>query len=130
MSTGGCGHDTQFDGVSSAFKRALWIVIAINGAMFFVEMWSGAFAGSKALPASVGMYAEEKLANVLGVSVSIYLLPIKFSRKPREALLDRDSESLLMVNVMTRREQTIWKDREKIGTKGKIGGPSLKTASQ
>ena len=35
----------------AAFKQTLWIVIAINGAMFIVEMAAGAFAGSKALQA-------------------------------------------------------------------------------
>jgi len=31
----GCGHDpTTFDGASDAFRRALWLVIAINGIMF------------------------------------------------------------------------------------------------
>ena len=41
MSASCCGQDAQFDGVSAAFKRALWIVIAINGAMFIVEMAAG-----------------------------------------------------------------------------------------
>ncbi len=47
MSASCCGQDAQFDGVSAAFKRALWIVIAINGAMFIVEMAAGAFAGRR-----------------------------------------------------------------------------------
>jgi len=42
----GCGGScaTQFDGASAAFRRALLIVIAINGGMFLVEMLAG-FAG-------------------------------------------------------------------------------------
>jgi len=46
-----CGDDVKFDGATRAFRRALWAVIAINGAMFVVEMAAGAFAGSRALQA-------------------------------------------------------------------------------
>jgi Co/Zn/Cd efflux system component len=46
-----CGHDVKFDGLSADYKRRLWLVIAINAAMFLVEMGAGAFAGSKALQA-------------------------------------------------------------------------------
>ena len=47
----GCGGNTSFDGLSSDYKRRLWIVIAINAAMFFVEMAAGQLAGSQALKA-------------------------------------------------------------------------------
>lgn len=41
----------KFDGLSVDYKRRLWLVIAINAGMFFVEMGAGAFAGSRALQA-------------------------------------------------------------------------------
>ena len=47
----GCGDDIKFDGVSTAYRRVLWIVIAINAAMFVVEMVAGQLAGSQALQA-------------------------------------------------------------------------------
>lgn len=48
-----CGHDhgTTFQGLSADYKRRLWLVIAINAAMFLVEMGAGALAGSQALQA-------------------------------------------------------------------------------
>jgi len=46
-----CGHTVTFDGLSADYKRRLWIVIAINAAMFLVEMGAGALAGSQALQA-------------------------------------------------------------------------------
>lgn len=48
-----CGHDhsATFDGLSADYKRRLWLVIALNGAMFLVEMIAGQAAGSKALQA-------------------------------------------------------------------------------
>ena len=47
----GCCHNEEFDGTSRAFRRALWIVIAINAGMFAVEMLAGAAAHSQALKA-------------------------------------------------------------------------------
>ena len=38
-----------FDGVDPRYKRILWTVIAINGAMFVIEMVAGQLAGSQAL---------------------------------------------------------------------------------
>ncbi|MCB1972702.1 MAG: cation transporter, partial [Geminicoccaceae bacterium] len=51
MSAGCCSHEPKFDGMSRGFRRALWVVIAINAAMFVVEMAAGALAGSQALQA-------------------------------------------------------------------------------
>ncbi len=47
----GCGGNTTFDGLSDDYKKRLWIVIALNGIMFFVEMAAGQLAGSQALKA-------------------------------------------------------------------------------
>jgi len=50
----GCCHDTSC-GIDNApdpkFRRALWIVLAINAAMFIVEIVSGLFAHSVSLQA-------------------------------------------------------------------------------
>ncbi len=46
-----CCETPKFDGLTAGFKRALWIIIAINGTMFAVEMIAGLAAGSKALQA-------------------------------------------------------------------------------
>ncbi len=53
MSAGCCQHSESavFDGMSAAYKRVLWTVIAINGGMFLVEMIAGLQAGSQALQA-------------------------------------------------------------------------------
>ena len=51
MSASCCTTQPKFDGMSRGFRRALWIVIAINAAMFAVEMTAGALSGSQALQA-------------------------------------------------------------------------------
>jgi len=40
-----------FDGLDPRYKRVLWTVIGINGAMFLTEMTVGHLAGSQALKA-------------------------------------------------------------------------------
>ena len=51
MAGGCCDGGAAFDGMSRAYKKVLWTVIAINGAMFLVEMGAGLQAGSQALQA-------------------------------------------------------------------------------
>ena len=46
-----CGGEVTFDGMSDAYKRRLWIVIALNATMFGVEMVAGQIAQSQALQA-------------------------------------------------------------------------------
>jgi Co/Zn/Cd efflux system component len=48
---GCCGQEIRFEGLSADYRRRLWLVIAINAAMFLVEMAAGALAGSRALQA-------------------------------------------------------------------------------
>jgi len=49
----GCCDDDghEFDGLSADYRRRLLVVIALNAAMFMVEIAAGQFSGSKALQA-------------------------------------------------------------------------------
>ena len=49
----GCGGacEVSLESSSRAFKKALWLVIAINGAMFVIEMLAGFMGRSMALKA-------------------------------------------------------------------------------
>lgn len=64
-----CGEGTKFDGLSAAYKRRLWAVIAINGAMFGVEMIAGHLAGSKALQADALDFLGDTLTYGLSLAV-------------------------------------------------------------
>ena len=66
---GCCGQDAQFDGVSKDYKRRLWAVIAINAAMFLVEMSAGAAAGSQALKADALDFLGDALT--YGISLAV-----------------------------------------------------------
>ena len=68
---GCCGSDdVAFDGMSAAYRRILWTVIAINGVMFGVETFAGHTAGSQALKAD----ALDFLADSLTYGVSLWAI--------------------------------------------------------
>ena len=69
MSKECCGHDVAFEGLSADYKRRLWLVIAINAAMFAVEMSAGAFAGSRALQADALDFFGD--AATYGISLAV-----------------------------------------------------------
>jgi len=69
-----CDHEPEFDGLSAAYKRALWAVIAINGAMFLVEMTAGAFAGSQALKADALDFLGDTAT--YGISLAVIGMPV------------------------------------------------------
>jgi Co/Zn/Cd efflux system component len=66
---GCCGHDAKFEGLSHAYKRRLWMVIAINAAMFVVEMGAGQMAGSQALKADALDFLGDALT--YGISLAV-----------------------------------------------------------
>ncbi len=66
---GCCGHDTKFEGLSPDYKRRLWMVIAVNAAMFAVEMGAGQVAGSQALKADALDFLGDALT--YGISLAV-----------------------------------------------------------
>jgi len=66
----GCGCDVTFDGTSEAYKRVLWIVIAINAVMFVVELSAGLASQSMALRAD----ALDFLGDSVTYAISLYVI--------------------------------------------------------
>ncbi len=83
MSTGCCGQEVKFDGLSTAYKRALWAVIAINGTMFFVELVAGIFTGSQALKAD----ALDFLGDTATYCITMFVIGMPLVWRARAALL-------------------------------------------
>ena len=83
MSGCGCGHDVKFDGLSAAYKRMLWAVIAINAAMFVVEMGAGLLADSQALKAD----ALDFLGDTATYSITLLVIGMAPFWRARAALL-------------------------------------------
>lgn len=92
-----CGHEQPgFDGASKAFRRALWLVIAINAAMFAVEMIAGVAAGSQALLADALDFAADTATYALSLSV----LGMALVWRARAAFLKGLSLSVMGVGVL------------------------------
>lgn len=66
---GCCGHEARFDGVSTVYRRRLWMVIAINATMFGVEMVAGQAAQSQALKADALDFLGDALTYGLSLAV-------------------------------------------------------------
>ena len=64
-----CGHNATFEGLSQAYKTRLWIVIALNAAMFVVEMVAGHMAKSQALQADALDFFGDALT--YGISLAV-----------------------------------------------------------
>lgn len=67
--SGCCHNSTKFDGVSEDYKRRLWMVIAINALMFFIEMAAGRLAQSQALQADALDFLGDALTYGLSLAV-------------------------------------------------------------
>jgi Co/Zn/Cd efflux system component len=77
MSAGCCGHNATFEGLSADYKRRLWLVIAINAAMFFVEMGAGALAGSQALQADALDFLADSATYGISLAVIGASIPVR-----------------------------------------------------
>jgi cation diffusion facilitator family transporter len=75
MSKDCCEPAVAFEGLSADYKRRLWLVIAINAAMFAVEMGAGALAGSRALQADALDFFGD--AATYGISLAVIGAPLR-----------------------------------------------------
>ncbi len=78
-----CCNDVKFDGLDPAYKRVLFIVIAINAFMFFVEMPMGFVGQSQALKAD----ALDFLGDTLTYTISLIVIGKSVATRARVALL-------------------------------------------
>jgi Co/Zn/Cd efflux system component len=76
------GGVAVFDGMDISYKRVLWAVIAINGAMFLTEMVAGQLAGSQALKAD----ALDFLADTVTYGLSLAVIGATLQTRATAAL--------------------------------------------
>jgi len=89
----GCSGNPKFDGVDPAYKRILWVVIAINAIMFIVEMSAGKLAGSQALQAD----ALDFLGDSLTYGLSLAVIGMSLKARSMAALIK--GVSLLLMGL-------------------------------
>ena len=94
----GCGGHcgTSFDGVSDGFRRALWIVIAINGVMFLIEMFAGFKGQSMALKAD----ALDFFGDTVTYALSLWVIGKAAPLRAKVALFKGLSLALMGVGVL------------------------------
>jgi Co/Zn/Cd efflux system component len=86
----GChGGVPRFDGLDPRYKRMLWTVIGINGAMFLTEMIAGQLAGSQALKAD----ALDFLADTVAYGLSLAVIGASLQTRATAALFKGLSRS-------------------------------------
>jgi Co/Zn/Cd efflux system component len=80
-----------FDGMDMRYKRVLWTVIGINGAMFLTEMVAGQLAGSQALQAD----ALDFLGDTITYGLSLAVIGASLRTRATAALFKGLSLSLM-----------------------------------
>lgn len=91
-----CGTGAVFEGLSADYRRRLWIVIAINAAMFLIEMGGGALAGSQALQAD----ALDFLGDAATYGLSLAVIGASIQVRSRAALLKGASLTVMGLWVL------------------------------
>ncbi|RWM65861.1 MULTISPECIES: cation transporter [Mesorhizobium] len=84
-----------FDGMDPRYKRMLWTVIGINGAMFLTEMVAGQLAGSQALKAD----ALDFFADTVTYGLSLAVIGASLRTRATAALFKGLSLSVMAVWV-------------------------------
>ncbi len=93
----GChGGVPRFDGLDPRYKRVLWTVIGINGAMFLTEMIAGQVAGSQALKAD----ALDFLGDTVTYGLSLAVIGASLRTRATAALFKGLSLSLMAFWVL------------------------------
>ena len=89
-------HGAMFDGATPAYRRVLMIVLAINAAMFAVEVAAGSVAGSVALYADALDFAMDAAT----YGISFWAIGRAAETRARVALLKGGSLGLMGTGVL------------------------------
>ncbi|WP_290697560.1 cation diffusion facilitator family transporter [Amphritea sp.] len=90
-----CCGNTTFTGLDPLYLRILWLIIAINGVMFGVEIVAGIAAQSQALQAD----ALDFLGDTMSYSISLWVIGKAVSVRSNAALFKGLSLSLMAIWV-------------------------------
>jgi Co/Zn/Cd efflux system component len=91
--------------MTPGYARALWAVIAINGAMFGVEVWVGVWVGALAGSQALWADALDFLADTLTCAISFAVLGRRVRVRTTAALAKTASLGVMGVWVLV---STIW----------------------
>jgi Co/Zn/Cd efflux system component len=90
-----------------AWRRALWIALAVNGAMFAIEMVAGVAGGSKALQAD----ALDFLGDAANYAISLGVAGMALAWRARAAMLKGATLAVLGLYVLATAIWAVWHGR-------------------
>ncbi|WP_338723681.1 cation transporter [Devosia sp. XK-2] len=98
MSAHCCGHqgEPERPGVSRGYRPALWLVLAINAAMFLVEIGAGFLSGSASLQAD----SLDFLGDAANYGISLFVVGLSLQARAYAALAKAASMLIFGVWVL------------------------------
>jgi Co/Zn/Cd efflux system component len=91
-----CGTEERFEGLSQRYRRVLWVVIAINAAMFGIEFAAGSAANSMALKAD----ALDFLGDTLTYGMTLWAIGRSLRTRAGAALIKGGSLAVMGLWVL------------------------------
>jgi Co/Zn/Cd efflux system component len=107
MACSSCASTKPDANNSPEWRRALWIALAVNAAMFVAEMGAGVAGGSKALQAD----ALDFLGDAANYAISLGVAGMVLAWRARAALLKGATLAVLGVYVLTATLWAVWHGR-------------------
>ena len=107
MACTSCPSDKVSPNNALAWRRALWIALAVNGAMFAVEMAAGVAGGSKALQAD----ALDFLGDAANYAISLGVAGMALAWRARAAMLKGATLAVLGLYVLASAVWAVWHGR-------------------
>ena len=96
MACSSCASDVKMDGIDPRWRQALWIALAVNAAMFAVELYAGAAAHSHALKAD----ALDFFGDAANYAISLLVAGMALAWRARAALFKGGTLVLLGTYVL------------------------------
>ena len=97
-------HDVRHGAAPAGYARALWIALAVNAAMFAVEIAAGLRSGSVSLLAD----AIDFFGDAANYGISLAVLTLHLAWRARTALLKAASMALFGGAVLARAAWSAW----------------------
>lgn len=124
MSGNDCATPVRFDGMSTDYRRRLWIVIGLNGGMFAIETAAGYLGRSQALQAD----ALDFLGDTMTYAISLAVIGASVRTRSMAALAK--GASLLIMGLWVfgaTAYRVYWNEVPSAPTMGVIGVLALTT---
>ena len=107
MACSSCASAKPDPNNSPGWRRALWIALGVNGAMFVAEMIAGVAGGSKALQAD----ALDFLGDAANYAISLGVAGMALAWRARAALLKGATLAALGIYVLAATLWAVWHGR-------------------